>query len=453
MKAKVLLTAITIGMILGAYAQKPTMTLAFTADNNAQHVPLNSILIENLTQGGDTTLYAPDTILVLDYITGMEEVSVFSRNGFSLSQNYPNPMEGKTTIDLLLPESANVLLTISDIMGRELIRQENRLEQGFHAFTFLPGGDKLYILTARTDRQSRTIKMLNSPSNANTSVYCKLEYIGQQKIGTGGNKTGNTLNNFVFNLGDQLKFTAFTGLGERVITCFPSGDHTYYFHYTGEPCPGTPTVTDIDGNSYNTVQIGTQCWMKENLKTTTFRNGNAIPNVTSSDWAWLTTGAYCWFNNDSASWATAYGALYNWYTTVDTNGLCPMGWHVPTHDEWTVLTDYIGGTSAPYGDELKSCRLVNSPLGGACNTSEHPRWNENGMYYGTDDYGFSGLPAGGRNYIGLFGSIGTFGNWWSSTEYSSYNAWYRGLYFYGGFINMGGIDKQNGFNVRCLRDN
>lgn len=453
MKPRILLTVLMITMIMGAFAQKPTMTLTFTADSNAQHVRLNSILIENLTQGGDTTLYAPDTVLVLDYITGMNENFAFDDHSFSLSQNFPNPMKGKTTVSLWLPERNNILITISDVIGREVVNQEFQLEQGTHSFTFYPGRESLYFLTARADNQTQTIKMFNSPTDANASEYCKLGYNGQQKTGTGDYKSGDALNNFVFDLGDMLKFTSFTDQGERVITSSPTGDQIYYFHYTGDPCPGAPTVTDIDGNVYNTVQIGNQCWMKENLKTTTYRNGTAIPNVTDDNaWSNLTTGAYVWYDND-ISWKDKYGTLYNWFTTVDPNGLCPTGWHVPTDDEWTDLTDYIGGTSSPHGDELKSCRQVNSPLGGGCNTSEHPRWSEHGTHYGTDDYGFSGLPGGYRHYGGSFYAIGNDGLWWSSTEYSSDDAWFRYLLYGSDDVGVNDANKRDGFSVRCLRDN
>lgn len=452
MKTRILLTVLMIGIVMGAYAQRPNMTLTFAADNNGQYIPMNSILIENLTQGRDTTLYAPDTVLVLDYVTGINEIITFDDHSFSLSQNFPNPMKGKTTVSLYLPEKENILITISDVIGREMVNQKFHLERGNHSFTFYPGRESLYFLTARADRQSRTIKMFNSPSDANVSGYCKLGYNGQQKPGTGENKSGNALNNFVFGLGDMLKFTSFTDQGERVITSSPTGDQTYYFHYTGDPCPGTPTVTDIDGNTYNTVQIGNQCWMKENLKTTTYRNGTSIPNVTDANaWGNFTTGAYVWHDND-ASWKHLYGALYNWHTTVDANGLCPDGWHVPTNDEWTTLTNFIGGTGELHGNELKSCRQVNSPLGGGCYTSEHPRWNSNSSNWGTDDYGFSGLPGSHRFINGDFDYIGISGLWWSSTEDSAYNAWYRVLNYSYGYVIVNDYRKQAGFSVRCLRD-
>ncbi len=211
-------------------------------------------------------------------------------------------------------------------------------------------------------------------------------------------------------------------------------------------------IFDIDGNMYNTVQIGSQCWMDENLKTTTYRNGTPIPNVTgNSNWHNLATGAYVWYDND-ISWKDPYGALYNWYATVDVKGLCPSGWHVPTNDEWSTLTNFIGGIGPPHGNELKSCRQINSPLGGDCNTTEHPRWNEHYMHFGTDDYVFSAVPGGSRFNYGIFQDIGNKGLWWSSTEYSSGDALSRELI--DSFNGVGGYyyNMRFGLSVRCLRD-
>jgi uncharacterized protein (TIGR02145 family) len=451
MKTKILLTFLMILMIVGAMAQRPSLTLAFAADVNGQYLQLNSILIENLTQGGDTTLYAPDTILVLDYFTGMEEVNAYSGNGFYLFQNYPNPMTGKTTIGLRLPERDNVMVTVSDMMAREVVNHVVQLEQGSHFFTFYPGRERVYFLTVQAHDQIQTIKMFNDLSHSFGPGTFKLEYSGLQQTGGENYKSEKALNNFVFNMGDMLKFTSFTSLGERVITSTPAGDMTYYFHYTGEPCPGMPTVTDMDGNVYNTVQVGTQCWMRENLKTTSYSNGTSIPNVTeTSVWTTLSSGAYVWYDN-TIGWKDIYGALYNWFTTVDINGLCPTGWHVPSDDEWRVLTDFLGGIDAPHGNELKSCRQEDSPLEGGCSTSEHPRWSE-ASNWGTDDYGFSALPSGYRGYNGAFLSVGTNTHWWSSTDYQSTHAYGRNLYSTSGAMGEYGGNKKGGFAIRCLKD-
>ncbi len=450
MKTKILLSVLMIVMIVGTFAQKPTMTLTFTADNIGQHVPLSSILIENLTHSGDTTLYAPDTVLVLSYLIGIEEGRGFREHGFSLSQNFPNPMEGKTTIELLMHERENTLITISDIWGREEIRQEFQLAKGTHSFTFYPGREPIYFLTVRANDRIRTMKMFHDLSCY--SGIAKLEYQGAQN--NTGYKSGNDMHQFVFERGDLLRFTSFTNLGERVITSAPMADQTYYFHYAGEPCYGIPTATDVDGNVYNTVQIGTQCWMKENLKTTTYSNGTPIPNVTDAvAWSNLTSGAYGWYDNEIL-WKDKYGALYNWFTTVDPNGLCPTGWHVPTYAEWRDLIEYIGASGQPQGNELKSCRQVNSPLGGGCNTTEHPRWEEDGLNgnYGTDNYGFSGLPGGYRFSDGFFKDLGYDVNWWTSTEAYSGNAWYRYLSYSDGYVSEYSATEQMGFSVRCLKD-
>jgi uncharacterized protein (TIGR02145 family) len=126
---------------------------------------------------------------------------------------------------------------------------------------------------------------------------------------------------------------------------------------------------------------------------------------------------------------------------------------MPTIDEWTELTDYIGGIDLPpNGNKLKSCRQVNSPLGGGCNTPEHPRWNESSKQYGTDDYGFSALPGGHCDANGLFGRPGYYGNWWLSTEVLSSYALSFTLTYDFGYIDGYTVYKRRGNSVRCVRD-
>jgi uncharacterized protein (TIGR02145 family) len=194
------------------------------------------------------------------------------------------------------------------------------------------------------------------------------------------------------------------------------------------------TAKDIDGNTYSTVTIGNQEWFAENLRTTKYNNGSAIPNITSSsEWSILTSDAYAWYNNDEATYKETYGALYNWYA-VETGNLCPTGWRVPSEEDWTILTDYVG---SKVGNKLKA-------------TSG---WNSGGN--GTDDFGFSAIPAGGRYYYyGFFGNLGSIGSWWSSTEYDEALACYRFLHYSsesltGDYYNY----KKHGFSVRCVRDN
>jgi uncharacterized protein (TIGR02145 family) len=200
------------------------------------------------------------------------------------------------------------------------------------------------------------------------------------------------------------------------------------------------TVTDIDGNTYNTVQIGTQVWMSENLKTSRYRNGGSIPYVVgNADWQALTTGAWSYYDHDAAN-DPIYGKLYNWYTTLG-DTLCPTGWGVPTDAEWTTLTTYLGGESVA-GGKMKSIGTAYwaSPNTGATNES-----------------GFSVLPGGYRTYVGSFNLI-RFGSafFWSATEYDNGSAWNRSLYNYNGNVyrdySSNATNKSVGASVRCLRD-
>ena len=457
MKPKVILSILVLGIMVSAFGQKPTLELTFTAENNGQYILLDSIFIENLTQGGDTTLHTPDTVLVLDYITNILDNRIIVEGTFSVSQNYPNPFKGKTDVNLYLPEKQNINILVWDVLGRKLTQYENTLERGNHSFTFYSGNNKYYLLSATGNRASKTITMLNANSNKTNIGKCKIVY-NKYEGDVIGLKSQKAIYNFVFNMGDELQYTGYAKtvdgiFGSDVITDSPQTNTNYTFSVLkGLRCPGMPIVTDINGNTYNTVQIGTQCWMAENLKTITFQNGTPIPNVPIlSTWINLTTSAYVWYDNDS-SWKDLYGALYNWYATVDTDGLCPTGWHVPTNDEWTALTAFIGGIGYPHGNELKSCRQDDSPLSGNCNTAEHPRWNQHNTHYGTDDYGFSGLPGGIRSYDGIFYHIGMLGYFWSSTEESPLYSWFRGLGSFYGDVDIYSDDKINGFSVRCIRD-
>jgi len=196
------------------------------------------------------------------------------------------------------------------------------------------------------------------------------------------------------------------------------------------------TVTDYDGNIYNVVQIGSQLWMNENLKTTKYNDGTSIPLVTDNTaWSNLTTPGYCLYNNDASAYKTTYGALYNWYT-VNTGKLCPTGWHVPTDTEWKVLTNYLGGESVA-GGKLKETGTTHwtSPNTGATNVS-----------------GFAALPGGYRNLNGNFYTKGINATFWSSTEYLSGLAWHRELRYNNSAIHRYNNYKENGFSVRCLRD-
>jgi uncharacterized protein (TIGR02145 family) len=173
------------------------------------------------------------------------------------------------------------------------------------------------------------------------------------------------------------------------------------------------------------------------LDVATYRNGDPIPKVTSNTaWAGLTTGAYCYYNNDSATYAAIYGKLYNWYAVNDPRGLAPEGWHVPTDFEWTTLDNCLGGAFVA-GGALKEIGTTNwlTPNTGATNIS-----------------GWAGLPGGLRDSDGSFFNVGSFGNWWSSTQGDANGARYRNMTYNNSSFNRDIFFKQTGRSVRCLRN-
>ena len=172
---------------------------------------------------------------------------------------------------------------------------------------------------------------------------------------------------------------------------------------------------------------------KKNLNVSKYRNGDAIPQVQDADaWSNLTTGAWCYYDNKK-SYGTKYGKLYNWYAVNDPRGLAPKGYHIPTDEEWTTLTNYLGGETIA-GTKMKSKN----------------GWKDDGN--GTNTSGFAGLPGGYRYSNGNFFNIGAIGNWWSSSETSTNYAWSRYLGNNNGNVNRYYYDKHYGFSVRCLRD-
>lgn len=197
------------------------------------------------------------------------------------------------------------------------------------------------------------------------------------------------------------------------------------------------TVTDIDGNVYNIITIGTQEWLKENLKATHYRNGDPIPNVSDNTaWSGLTTGAYCNYENDTSN-ATTYGRLYNWFAVNDNREIAPIGWHVATDAEWTSLTDSLGGLLVA-GGKLKEEGTTHwlSPNVGA-----------------TNEVGFTALPGGLIESNGVFWSIRFMGSWWCSTESSAIDAWGWGIFSDAIHVDRGGYyNKKMGFSVRCIKD-
>lgn len=214
----------------------------------------------------------------------------------------------------------------------------------------------------------------------------------------------------------------------------------------------TGTVTDIEGNVYKTITIGTQEWMAENLKTTKYNDGTSIPLVTGvTEWSNLTTPGYCWYDNDETTYKDTYGALYNWYT-VNTDKLCPSGWHVPTDTEWTELENYLIANGYNYDGTTTGNKIGKSLVATSGWNSSSGVGDVGNDQSSNNATGFSAFPGGYRYYDGNFRNVGDSGYWWSSSESSTSNAYSRYLHYYRNYLGRYDHRKHYGFSVRCLRD-
>ena len=220
-------------------------------------------------------------------------------------------------------------------------------------------------------------------------------------------------------------------------------------------CNGLTSLA-YNGYSYDLVEIGGQCWFKENLQTITYKDGTPIdyPGTDNTLWANNTTGAYAWYDNDSSNYASTYGSLYNWHAIDNSAGLCPTGWHVPSDSAWAVIDSYLetngynydGSTSGnKYAKAMADSVLWNlSSNAGTAGNTDYPTYRNKS--------GFSALPGGNRSNNGDYFSIGDNGDWWSSSQTNTSLAWGRSLNYDGSNVARSNGFKSYGFSVRCLKD-
>lgn len=441
MKSKNILTLTFAFLSLMTFGQRSVMELTFTAVNINSHVQLDSVKIMNRTQGGDTVLYYPDTVLVL-YFTGIPEPQPLTSD-FMVFQNYPNPMTDQTTISLYVPEKDRVSIIVTDLLGRETLKSERVLDRGNHYFRFSPGSSNLYFFTAQWKGRSSSIKILQASSGLNST--CSLDYIGSH-VSTSQLKTSEDIFDFTYSDGDELLYIGYSNTLQSGISDIPEESEIFTFQFaTNIPCPGTPIV-EYAGQIYNTIQIFSQCWLKENLNI-----GNRIYTyLDQSDNGIIEK--YCY--NGVEDSCDKYGGIYQWkevmqYTLQEgTQGICPQGWHLPTDEDWKIL-EGVADSQYGIGDpiwEWSGYRGFNA----GTNLKTNSGWRYNGN--GTDLLGFSAMP-GGKCYLnGIFNqSAGLTGFWWTSTP-EDYNVGYFHSLEY--WVNGSGSDycfSRYGLSVRCLK--
>jgi len=427
---------------LHLFGQKPAMELSFTAAHNGYGIPLNSIHIENLTQGGDTTLFYPNTVLVLCYEGGIGECSG-PGDEFLISQNNPNPFRDETSIHIYLTKRDYIRLSLANLLGQRVGLYENTLEAGHHSFTFYPGKDRFYILSARVGGFIQSIKMICTGKHRH--ALCRIVYAGKNDRADLIRKYSHVSSGFKYSPDDTLFFTGFTAMGQSAIMDKPEGDKTYLFElYPLIPCNGISSFSYL-GITYQTVTIGEQCWMWPNLDA-----GVKIPSTGDQ----ANNGIiekYCYA--DDPSNCTNYGGLYQWnemmsYSNIaGAQGICPDGWHIPTDGEWCVMENEVdAGTvdcvsydwrGSDGGGNLKETGMTHwlTPNTGATNSS-----------------GFTALPGGYWYDQYAFYDCQRKAYFWTSSQVASEEFLSRSLGYNTARIYRGPVKSKDALSVRCTKN-
>ena len=421
-------------MASSVFSQRPTIELTFIAKYQSQHVMLDSISIQNLTQPGDTMLFAPDTVLFLEYIISIPDNGGVVESSFSVSPNYPNPStDGKTTIDVFIPKREFVKMRVFNILGNEVAVYENTLDPGNHHFTFLAGKARYYVLSVNSGNEIRSVKMINS-CNSNQEQGT-LIYEGSTETEP-SMKSQEATAGFDFLLGDQLQYTAFaSGYQASVIVDIPESSKTFTFemvssvftcgnsltinHVTGEVAPVNKTVTY--GTVTNIPGEPSKCWITSNLGAdhqATAKNDATEP---SAGWYWqfnLKQG----YKHDgttrtpNTAWVTNIEENSDWIPTNDPCAIeLGVDWRIPTSAEWQNV-DANGNWADWNGPWNSGLKLHAAGLLG----------NNDGLLY---DRGSSGL-------------------YWSNNQYSTTDG--SSIHFSNGFCSMFNFPKAGGFPMRCV---
>jgi uncharacterized protein (TIGR02145 family) len=375
-----------------------------------------------------------DVLHLLGVITGIEPNRDNTKNGISFS---PNPMTDYSQMRFVLPEPGKTEITLFDLSGKKLLQTGDFLPKGQNTYR-IQGLDKgIYIVSINSGKYSTSGKIVcsNSGNNGAKIIYENTASAQEKKILSKGTNSEIVMQ---YNDGARLKLTGISGDYSTIVIDMPTTSKTITFNFI--PC------TDADINNYPTVQIGSQTWMAENLKTTKYNDGLDIPLVTNDyDWMFMYSPAYCWYNNNS-SFKSTYGALYNFYA-VNTGKLCPAGWHVPDKVEWATLRDYLINNG--YGYEGSG-----EDIGKSLATTWG--WTPSGILgsVGKDQLsnnssGFSGLP-GGYRYNG-FSDADFYATWWADKE-SGGSVYGFSIWNIATGASIGTDYKEVGFSVRCLKD-
>lgn len=458
-------------MILFATLSAQTVTLTFTAqDAFGQYVQIDRVVVTNQTKGWEEIIQWPDTTFLMQNSLGVDDY--LGKREFALSQNNPNPFVSTTDVELAVVEEGNVSIEVADIHGRIVsAKQCLSMQPGIHHFRVNLANTGIYVLTARQNTKTSAIKMVCKEGGASNTI----DYFGDAPVNSNVLKAG-TANPFEY--GDEMQYVAYTHVGNTEVASQPLTQvqlepQNIVLSFAGAvagdslPCLGAATVTDHEGNVYNTVRIGAQCWTRENMRCTTSPNGylsfgcaDTSDSYNSSNYV-----PYYYDYTQSGIPFEDRGLLYNWAGAMDTistdyitesftgrRGICPAGWHVPSQAEWDTLSIYLASNNE-YQCGTLSYNHISKSL------ASQNYWASSLCYCGPGNdqtannaTGFTAVPTGSYFWFTTYNYCSKGAYFWASTSRSNVLAGNIIMTWEDSFLGMGDPGKDRGLAVRCLRD-
>ncbi len=431
------------------------------AKHETTPLELDTIIIENLNNGSTANLYdlpIGHTNYEINLSQGALISSVLINSAANQSEFKIGTNDiGFCSFNIISDKANSIKVELFDIKGRLLFQKNSTINTGSNTFDFYNGYTGLCVLKLTSENDIYSIKIVGDGDSGTSLINRE----SQESDILSSSKSIKS--EFTYNLGDTIKITAKKqNYHSNTIVIGPENNENYKI-YLACPCAGTPTVTDYDGNIYNTVQIGNQCWMKENMNTTHYSDGTEILDGTGvPDGAGQATQYQYYFNYaDNLENATKYGKLYTWAATINgyvtdnyeleygvRKGICPDDWHVPSDEEWLelemfvddsiTLPDISGQRGFDVGTKLKSCIF----------------WQDS--ISNTNMYGFSIIPSGKKTYSYLsytydFSELNTYSAFWTSTANGG-GGFFRSFRLNSTKSSRGSTNPSHGYSVRCIKD-
>jgi len=411
--------------IVKSYSQNYLISFA----GEGASTTIDSVVVENLTKNTSATIPGGDQLKLEVVLSAINSLN----NDDNTLHIYPNPAEKYSIIEFYAVKGGWTAIEVFDLSGKLLAQTRSSLECGKHSYTISGLSSGVYTVVVKTRDNNYTKKLICQSDNKRD---IKISYNGVSgEINSpvlNKLKSTNDEISMQYTEGDILKLTGISGIYSTIYMDIPTSSKTIIFTFV--------SCTDADTNHYPVVTIGEQTWMAMNLKTIRYNNLDTIETTTPDtlDIYGESTPNYQWTYKGYENKVPTYGRLYTWYAVTDDRNVCPIGWHVPANDEWTILTTYLGGEDVA-GGKLKETGTTNwfSP-----NTDA------------TNETGFTALPGGTRNATGPFEYIGDSGTWWSSTENETVtgDAWLLHLMFDWSGVSNPSFSESNGLSVRCVMD-